>query len=683
VLIDLQREIRKKTITYGIAALFLTILLTTVVMNYRVQNTIEPQTPPEAEVPEPPEPSEPTTPTETETPTQPTEPSTPTESTNPTEPTQPTTPTELTNPTEPEPKQEFSNLKTFENKQELELFLFEGIQKAADFQDYPQFDTLLEETRTALPTDSQALASGESTTQYSTTNIQVQGVDEADIIKSDGEFFYIVSGTTIYITKAYPPNEAQLLSKIELNQTYGAQIYVNEDKLVILGNQNWLYTYGFIEEDVTVRTEAMSIYPYYAEESYVKVYDITDRAAPKLTRTLTVNGTYSGSRMIQDYVYFVVNQPIINEYSDKPELDIILPTISGDQVKEIQPNEIRYIDTLDYNYRLTNIIAINIKDDSAEPTWEAFLASHTTNMYVSQNNMYLVVPNTNLWITPSSNEEPRDETLIYRIKLENERITVMAEGSITGYVLNQYSMDEYNNHFRVATTEWQTDGSINNLFIMDMDMNVVGKIQKLAPGERIYSARFLEEKCYLVTFRQIDPFYVIDVSNPNEPKILGYLKIPGFSGYLHPYDQNHIIGIGKEETNIKLSLFDVTDVSNPIEKAKYIINADWSDSPILWDSKALLFEKSKQLLAIPVTINQYRTLVPGTYWQGAYIFNISLEGFTLKGDITHRNPENQYEYNLEVKRILYIEDVLYTVSDKIIKMNDLQTLNYIKQIELY
>jgi uncharacterized secreted protein with C-terminal beta-propeller domain len=259
----------------------------------------------------------------------------------------------------------------------------------------------------------------------------------------------------------------------------------------------------------------------------------------------------------------------------------------------------------------------------------------------------------------------------------------MAEGSITGYVSNQYSMDEYNNHFRVATTEWQPDGSINNLFVMNMDMSIVGKIQGLAPGERIYSARFMQEKCYLVTFRQIDPFYVIDISNPNEPKILGYLKIPGFSGYLHPYDENHIIGIGKEETNLKLSLFDVTDVSNPTETAKYVINADWSDSPILWDSKALLFEKSKQLLAIPVTLNQYRTFVPGTYWQGAYIFDVSLEGFRLRGEITHKNPENQYDYDLDIIRILYIENVLYTVSERIIKMNELETLYYINQVELH
>jgi len=401
---------------------------------------------------------------------------------------------------------------------------------------------------------------------------------------------YVVSGTTIYILKAYPANQAQTLSKIEL-ETYGAQIYVNDNKLVILGNRNWFYTNGFIEE-AGIGDQALSIYPYiHTEEMYIKTYDISDRTNPTLSRTLIVNGTLSGSRMIDDYVYLVVNQPIIQEIKNETDLNIILPKISGDQIKEIQPNQIRYIDVPDVYYRLTTILAINVEDDTQNPTYESFLASQTTNMYVSLNNMYLVVPNTNLWFIRDTANEVRDETLIYRIKLDQEKITTMAEGSVTGYILNQYSMDEYNSHFRVATTEWKINGSINSLFLLDMNMKLVGQIRDLAEGESIYSARFMGDRCYLVTFRQIDPFFVIDVTNPNEPKVLGYLKIPGFSGYLHPYDQNHIIGIGKEDNNLKLSLFDVTDVSTPTEQVKYLVKADWSDSLVLWDSKAFLFEK--------------------------------------------------------------------------------------------
>ncbi|MCP8317752.1 MAG: beta-propeller domain-containing protein, partial [archaeon] len=210
-----------------------------------------------------------------------------------------------------------------------------------------------------------------------------------------------------------------------------------------------------------------------------------------------------------------------------------------------------------------------------------------------------------------------------------------------------------------------------------------GKLEGLASGERIYSARFMGERCYLVTFRQVDPFFVIDLYNPAEPKVLGYLKIPGFSGYLHPYDENHIIGVGIEENKVKLSLFDVTNVIAPIEKAKFVVPSDWSSTPVLYDHKAFLFDKSKQLLALPVSIwsNMNNYEYNGT-WQGAYVFNLSLEqGFTLKGNITHQSNA-QFESNLEVKRILYIENFLYTISDEKIKINSLEDLVFINGIEL-
>ncbi|HDQ06480.1 MAG TPA: hypothetical protein ENN36_07150, partial [Candidatus Bathyarchaeota archaeon] len=212
----------------------------------------------------------------------------------------------------------------------------------------------------------------------------------------------------------------------------------------------------------------------------------------------------------------------------------------------------------------------------------------------------------------------------------------------------------------------------------------VGKLEDLAPGEQIYSARFMGDRCYLVTFEQIDPFFVIDVANPTKPKVLGYLKIPGFSGYLHPYDNNHIIGIGEQDNNVKLSLFDVTDVTAPTETSKYIVDAEYSYSPVLYDHKAFLFDKTKQLLALPVSTNSL--LIRGgdsNYWQGAYIFDVSLEqGFMLEGTITHQSGTDQYEYNYSVQRILYIDDVLYTVSGIKVKMNSLETLAEINEVAL-
>ncbi|VVB61139.1 Beta propeller domain protein [uncultured archaeon] len=225
------------------------------------------------------------------------------------------------------------------------------------------------------------------------------------------------------------------------------------------------------------------------------------------------------------------------------------------------------------------------------------------------------------------------------------------------------------------------------------------KLEDLASGERIYSVRFLGDKAYMVTFRQTDPLFVIDLSAPENPKVLGYLKIPGVSDYLHPYDETHIIGLGRDATEegrirgMKLAIFDVSDFSNPKEISKYIIGEQGTYSEALSDHKAFLFSKEKNLLVIPVS--EYRPIKAAgqDYWQGkyeqaAYVFNIDLtNGISLKGKITHQNAtdsknENYYDYNSQIKRSLYIDNVLYTISQKMIKMNALDNLDEINKVEL-
>ena len=374
--------------------------------------------------------------------------------------------------------------------------------------------------------------------------------------------------------------------------------------------------------------------------------------------------------------------------------------------------EIRYVDTPDVFYYLTTIVAVNALNDTEEPTYEPFLTGQTTTMYVSLNNMYLVVPNTNMWVLRLNDEEPREETMIFRIELDQEKIVAMAEGAISGYVLNQFSMDEYNGFFRVATTtnDWVNGVSRNHLVIMNMSLNVVGRLEDLAPGETIYSARFMGDRGYIVTFRKIDPLFVLNLTEPTEPKVLGQLKVTGYSDYLHPYDENHLIGIGKETEaaeegdfawyqGVKISLFDVSDVSHPVEVAKYEIGDRGTDSPVLYDHKALLFDKNRNLLVIPVLVaeidpTQYAGEVPswaqGEYvWQGAYVFDISLDGLELRGGITHMDDSDDllksgywFYSDYSVKRSVYIDDVLYTVSDKLVKMNDLESLDSLNEIEL-
>jgi inhibitor of cysteine peptidase len=310
------------------------------------------------------------------------------------------------------------------------------------------------------------------------------------------------------------------------------------------------------------------------------------------------------------------------------------------------------------------------------------------------------------------------KTTIYSIKIDKQKITPVATGDVPGYLLNQFSMDEHNSYFRIATTvnnfNWRTFAaeatSKNNVYVLDMSLNVVGKLEDLAPGEHIYSTRFMGDRCYLVTFRNIDPLFVIDLSDPTAPTVLGQLKVTGYSGYLHIYDENHIIGIGKETSldakedfawyqGVKISLFDVSDVSNPVEVAKYEIGDRGTDSPILYDHKSLLFNREKNLLVIPVmeakiNATNYDGNVPDyaygePVWQGAYVFNISPDGIELRGRITHMDDTDllnmgYYYYYSEytVQRSLYIENVLYTISGMKVKMNNLETLAEINTVKL-
>ena len=528
---------------------------------------------------------------------------------------------------------------------------------------------------------------------HSTTNIQVAGVDEADIVKTDGEYIYLASGNKTIIVKAYPPEQAQVLSEIELEGTI-IGIFINGDRLVVFEEETPYYAYYDVRWD-----SAEKFYmPYRSPKTYIKVYDVSDRENPRLQREFSANGQYVSSRMIGDYAYLVINEPV---YQQDDELNLPKIYLGGNET-EILATDIYYSDVADYYYMYTTIIAVNTQNDDQEPTYETILLGASSNLYVSLNNIYLTFP---VWGTGVGDSE---KTSIHRIQIAGDEIEYVASGEVPGMVLNQFSMDEYGDYFRVATT---TNGQTtqNNVYILDMGLNVTGSLTGLAPGERIYSARFMGKRGYLVTFKQVDPLFVIDLEDPYNPQVLGYLKVTGYSDYLHPYDETHIIGIGKETTDagtfawyqgVKISLFDVTDVSNPREISKLEIGDRGTDSPVLWDHKAFLFDKSRNLLVMPIleakvdeTKYSEADLVWAygePVWQGAYVFNVSLDqGIQLKGRITHIDDpsdiEQGYYYSyspFSVERSLYIGDVLYTISDAKIKMNSLENLEYINEVEL-
>ena len=641
-----------------------------------------------------------------------------------------------------------SQLKKFSSIDELKTYLKESSELGAYYGSFGSVGAL--ESRQIA--DVVPVAASKSL-DYSTTNIQVQGVDEADIVKNDGKYIYKISGNEIFIIEAYPAENAKVLSETKFENSTPSQIFVNKNKLVVFATENYIYPY---EGGVTKEAIAPDYY-YRNPKSIVNIYDISDRSNPKLVKNHTIDGNYYNSRMIGNYVYLITNQPVYN--FDNPTIPEPVYRCSPGIVQEKCFN-IWYFDNPDSNHIFTIISSINV-DNPENIESKVFLMGYTQNLYVSQENMYItytkhlsivdfldriieginpllpknvadtvneikqsklfsnsekmsaigrVLENYTKTLSPEQRLEFQkklenktleiqeeiakelEKTIIHKISIENGKIEYKVQGEAPGNVLNQFSMDEYNKHLRIATTtdNWRTT-SKNHVYVLDENLKIAGKVEDLAKGERIYSTRFLGEKGYIVTFRQIDPLFVIDLKDPTNPKILGFLKIPGVSDYLHPYDENHIIGVGRDASDegrikgLKLALFDISDPSNPKEVSKYFIGDRGTSSEALNDHKAFLFSRSKNLLVIPIQVSEKDNW---NTFQGAYVFNLDLEnGFVLKGRITHENRSDDkdkyyYDYLSKISRSLYIENVLYTISQRMIKANNLDDLKEIKSLTL-
>ncbi len=661
-----------------------------------------------------------------------------------------------------------TEMRTFNSYGELKNFVNQNSGSSSSFYGFGVAGATESMRATAgvdMISDSNEQTESAKSTDYSTTNIQVEGVDEADIVKNDGKYIYTISGNKILIVDAYPASGMNLVSEIEVNQSIG-QFYINGNKLIVFSR-----TY---EQASTPETECFSEMGCgsYGDRTAVYIYDITDRSNPTLADTVVTDGNYLNSRMIGDYVYVISNKYVRGA-------DPVLPIYRVNGVESvIAPTDIFYYPYPDSGFSFNIITAVNVQ--SSEVNSKVYLLGSSYNLYVSQDNIFMTgtksIDNVEMFrrtveevyipllppdkagtvkvildsdksyndknqeiykiLTDYSNaltgdakaqfgqalmekseefykniQKELEKTVIHKIGISGANIDYKAVGEVPGRVLNQFSMDEYEGNFRITTTTgntWQ-GGSLNHLYVLNSDLNIAGKVEDLAPGERIYSTRFIGAKAYVVTFRKIDPLFVIDVSNPTAPQVLGYLKITGYSDYLHPYDENHIIGIGKETAGgneqfswyqgVKISLFDVTDVANPIEKAKIELGDRGTNSNALYDHKAFLFDKEKGIIVIPISLSEIdeskyagQEIPDNAYgqfvWQGAIVLNIDTEGITERGRVTHNDNQTEMSrwgyYNNEnaVQRSLYMDDVLYTVSNKKIKANDLQTVEEINTLDL-
>jgi len=597
----------------------------------------------------------------------------------------------------------------FGSQDELEYFLKNNSIYCRDGYTVSSFQ-LGDRNVQALSAGSSEAGSG-SVPAHSETNNQVAGVDELDTVKNDGRYVYTVTGSKVVILNAYPATEAGVASETTFVNATIIGIFVRGDKLAVVGNTAQYGYYG----EMSLRSASFA--PYWGStNTTIWVFDIADRTLPVLRNTIAVEGSYVGARMIGDFVYLVASQPI--PYCAE---DFELPRLTmGQETVTMAATQIFHSDLADYGHSFTNVAGFDISIDGKDPRLESFLLGTTGTIYVSSRAIFL----------SSYIYSGEEGTVVHRISIDEGTIVYEATGQVPGHVLNQFSMDEYNGYFRIATqtsntgtvqvalawrpststaTTASVSGPASGVYVLDGKLNLVGRVEGLGAGEQFHSARFMGDRAYLVTFKKIDPLFVVDLSEPRNPRVLGELKITGYSDYLHPFDENYIIGIGKEADDqgsfawyqgVKVALFDVSDPANPREAGTFVIGDRGTQSPVLTEHKALLFDRESGMLVMPVMVAKLSGYnEPWAWgepvWQGAYVFTVNPElGVVFRGGVTHlANGEVPSEYcyyggyygsttncDRQVSRSLFIGEVLYTLSPTVMKMNSLTDLAQIKTV---
>ncbi len=603
-------------------------------------------------------------------------------------------------------------------------------------------------TNAAAPmAEGTANESSSNDSDYSTTNVQVQGIDEGDIVKTNGEKIFIGKpNKLIVINNITPPLDDIYDLKIseEPNNTSHYSYYTGPEETIqtILLDEDLLYL-------VTTKYHTESkfdnslLYPQIISipTTVVTTYKIKQNSLEELSK-IEMDGTYYQSRLKDGYVYLITNTSQFY-YSNPIVLDdvIINPIIEtkAGKVSSLDRTIIMPKDGTPENTNMYTVTTLKYSEasDSVIDSLDLLL-DYSSTIYMSEDNLYIAHKENQYWgwrwygfynnnmevfkeiykdVYPSSVENEikeniddsekileilnkyyetldekekeelyndiqdrankyyedkqreRQKTYINRIELKsNGKLGDVITGSVQGDLLNQFSLDEdKDGYLRVAITYRNENyKNENGIVILDSSLKEYSTLDGLAEDERIYSVRFMGDKVFLVTFRQMDPFFVIDLSDRKNPEVLGYLKIPGYSSYLHPISDTLILGVGQNtkatqwggvsQTGVKVSLFDVSDYEDPKEVATYVVDTDNSYTPIQNDHKAFLYIEKENLIVIPVT-EYYNTRGPGTNF---YVLELTKDDIKEKEVISHDSASTNW-YS-EILRSLYIGDELYTIS---------------------
>lgn len=544
-----------------------------------------------------------------------------------------------------------------------------------------------------------ASGSAEGGGDHSTTNQQVEGVDEADLVKTDGSFIYSISENRVVISDIRNPEELVVADELVFQEEwYPQQLFLSGDVLVVLGNRYVMQPADGIKDGIYPRDGLTT----------VSLYDIKDPASPQLIRDFGAEGYLSGARLTDNVLYYVTNvYPNFWRIEEQGEAELrplVYDSKDGGDMKAMEYNDLAILPgTMSGSYSIISSIDLSEPAEN-EISTKGFLGS-SEQLYMTKEHLYLTAPaylpaeegtegeDIQLWLPQMAN------TGIFKFGLEGTNVQFLSSGEVAGTLLNQFSMDEHNGYFRIVTTEgfsWNEEApSKNHLFVLDAGMKQVGSVEDLAKGERIYSARFIGDKAYMVTFKETDPLFVIDVASPSAPKVLGELKIPGFSNYLHPLDENHLLGFGSDTKlepvkggeprvvtgGMKISLFDISDFANPKEKDTEIIGGTGTYSPLQYDHKALFVHPEKDLYGFPVTL--YKE-TDGKYveftGEGAMVFTITSAGIEETANLVEPSGMQYEDWEKTVQRLIYSGNSLFTVANSELKSFDLETFEIKDQV---
>lgn len=507
-------------------------------------------------------------------------------------------------------------------------------------------------------------------TDFSATNTQVKDVDEADSVKTDGKYIYSFDNKNIYISKVANGKIEKISSTaVDFDEnSMEFEMYLNEKFLVIVCVSN-NYSYGCID-GVGIDSDKTTLL----------FYDITDKKEPVLSHTLSQDGHQISTRVTDGILYLVTSysSDITDEITNE-DITEYVPALNCDgDVNVVDINDICIVKNSDD----TTFVTLSSVDLANPETFmnTKSLVGGGSDIYCSSNYLYIYKDN-----------YQDEETTFLKYQLNRGDIELVAEKTLKGSVLNQFAMDESNGYFRVVTctnsagwfvnTEDENEQNKQLVYVMDENLNVVGLVVNESGNEQLKSVRFLDDYVYFVTFMQTDPLYAVDLTDPQKPKIVSELKIPGFSTYMHPFTENRLLGLGYDAnedtgmtTGLKLSMFNTENKEDIFEICSTKFSDDYSYAPALYNHKALLIDGEKNIIGLAVEsereINENYEYTYDSYY---YVFSYNEDNEIKQEakilitneyeDLELNNGETYIGYSEENMRGIYIGDYLYVVSE--------------------